>query len=70
MGCRLWGRTESDTTEATWQQSHSRCPINVHFLPTSSPLEWSFGLIEVKAGTLSFPGIQEGQDEDNFILED
>ena len=23
VGCRLWGRTESDTTEATWQQ-HSR----------------------------------------------
>ena len=22
MGCRLWGRTESDTTEATWQQQH------------------------------------------------
>ena len=21
MGCRLWGRTESDTTEATWQLS-------------------------------------------------
>ena len=20
MGCRLWGRTESDTTEATWPQ--------------------------------------------------
>ena len=20
MGCRLWGRTESDTTEVTWQQ--------------------------------------------------
>ena len=20
VGCRLWGRTESDTTEATWQQ--------------------------------------------------
>ena len=20
MSCRLWGRTESDTTEATWQQ--------------------------------------------------
>ena len=20
MGCRLWGRTESDTTEATYQQ--------------------------------------------------
>ena len=22
-GCRLWGRTESDTTEATWQQLES-----------------------------------------------
>ena len=20
MGCRLWGHTESDTTEVTWQQ--------------------------------------------------
>ena len=20
MGCRLWGRTESDATEGTWQQ--------------------------------------------------
>ena len=23
VGCRLWGRTESDTTEATWQQQQS-----------------------------------------------
>ena len=23
VGSRLWGRTESDTTEATWQQQHS-----------------------------------------------
>ena len=22
VGCHLWGRTESDTTEATWQQQH------------------------------------------------
>jgi len=22
VGCRLWGRTESDTTEATWRQQH------------------------------------------------
>ena len=22
VGCRLWGRTELDTTEATWQQQH------------------------------------------------
>ena len=23
VGCHLWGRTESDTTEATWQQQQS-----------------------------------------------
>ena len=27
VGCRLWGRTESDTTEATWQQQQQ---IHVH----------------------------------------
>ena len=26
VGCRLWGRTESDTTEATWQQ-HGVCGL-------------------------------------------
>ena len=25
VGCRLWGRTESDTTEATWQQQQQLC---------------------------------------------
>ena len=24
MGCRLWGRTESDTTEAMEQQQHTQ----------------------------------------------
>ena len=24
LGCRLWGRTESDTTEATWQQQKQK----------------------------------------------
>ena len=23
VGCHLWGRTESDMTEVTWQQQHS-----------------------------------------------
>ena len=23
VGCRLWARTESDTTEATWQQQQT-----------------------------------------------
>ena len=30
VGCRLWGRTESDTTEATWQQQ--KC-FTTHVLP-------------------------------------
>ena len=29
VGCRLWGRTESDTTEATYQQQHTY--IHTHF---------------------------------------
>ena len=27
MGCRLWGRTESDRTEATWQQQRYHLKI-------------------------------------------
>ena len=37
VGCRLWGHTESDTTEGTWQQqqqpfnsSHTSLPPGVH----------------------------------------
>ena len=35
VGCRLWGRTESDTTEATWQQ-HTELNIT-QILP---PFRW------------------------------
>ena len=28
VGCRLWGRTESDTTEATYQQQHGGLVTN------------------------------------------
>ena len=34
VGCCLWGRTESDTTEATWQQQQQQ-----HCSPTMSLLE-------------------------------
>ena len=27
MGCRLWGRTESDTTEVTWRQQQQQHDI-------------------------------------------
>ena len=35
VGCRLWGRTESDTTEATWQQQQQYCCILLGF-------DWEF----------------------------
>ena len=40
-GCRLWGRTELDTTEATWQQQHRagiiiQCRFS-HLDPNSVP---------------------------------
>ena len=41
VGCRLWGRTESDTTEATQQQQQQQC-VSVNskllLLPSPSPL--------------------------------
>ena len=30
VGCRLWGRTESDTTEATQQQQQQQHPKDIH----------------------------------------
>ena len=27
VGCRLWGRTESDTAEATWQQQQQHISL-------------------------------------------
>ena len=53
MGCRLWGRTESDTTEATQQQQQQQqrlqesntkvsvsfdTAVDAHYLSTSSLL--------------------------------
>ena len=35
VGCRLWGRRESDTTEATWQQQQvifTFSPISMYYL--------------------------------------
>ena len=40
VGCRLWGRTESDTTEATQQQQQqSLKEIRVQSLSQEDPLE-------------------------------
>ena len=33
VGCRLWGRTESDTTEATQQQQQQQQQFKLSFIP-------------------------------------
>ena len=35
VGCRLWGRTESDTTEATWQQRQQMTEDEENSSPTN-----------------------------------
>ena len=41
MGCHLWGRTESDTTEATWQQQQQQALSMEKAMAThSSTLAW------------------------------
>ena len=56
MGCRLWGRTESDTTEATWQDgSYDVLPVSVQMVL----LEWRRMGVLVKSllKALQFPGL-------------
>ena len=40
-GCRLWGRTESDTTEATWQRQQQVLNTRSSLLPMRSSLSTS-----------------------------
>ena len=39
MGCRLWGRTESDTTDVTWQQSGPKAQSIPGRMPRKEELE-------------------------------
>ena len=50
MGCRLWGRTESDTTEATWQQQH--VPLERMELIKETGVEFSEEIFEAMFLTL------------------
>ena len=48
VGCRLWGRTESDRTEATWQQQQQMLAfwflVPLSFL-SPAPTSWSSGFL-------------------------
>ena len=55
MGCRLWGRTESDTTDVTQQQQH-------HFLQWIFPAQGlNPGLLHLLRWQRGFPGGSDGK---------
>ena len=54
VGCRLWGRTESDATEATYQQQQQYMKVEKAMAPHSSTLAWKIPWTE-KPGGLSSP---------------
>ena len=41
VGCHLWGRAESDTTEGTQQQQQRHCDFAIHFVKDLGLLETS-----------------------------
>ena len=42
VGCRLWGRTESDTTELTWQQQQHICNQSLGPMPSNSDTMYKY----------------------------
>ena len=51
VGCRLWGHTESDTTEVTWQQQQQQRPhVNGHLTASCD-----FGVLAGGDECMSFP---------------
>ena len=61
MGCRLWGRTESDTTEVTQQQQQQQTVAHQALLSVefSRKEDWS-GLPFPSPGDLPNLGIEPG----------
>ena len=75
MGCRLWGRTESDTTEATQQQQQQQQqqqtqvqslgqedPLEEEVATHSSVLAWRMPWTEEPAGLQSIRPHRAGHD--------
>ena len=54
MGCRLWGRTESDTTEATEQQQQEQYRLISPFL-LAFYIMCFLSLMAQKRTCISFP---------------
>ena len=59
VGCRLWGRTESDTTEVTWQEWQQEFLTLPPSLFMGQPLASAFSPFSSVILYQSFSGIQQ-----------
>ena len=62
MGCRLWGRTESDATEATYQQQQQYMKVEKAMAPHSSTLAWKIPWTEEPGRLQSMGSLRVGHD--------
>ena len=63
VGFSLWGRTESDTTEAAWQQQQQQYFIvEKAMAPHSSTLAWKIPWTEEPGGLQSMGSLRVGHD--------
>ena len=62
VGFRLWGRTESDTSEATWQQQQQRILMEKAMATNSSTLAWKIPWTEEPGGLQSMGSLRVGHD--------
>ena len=69
MGCRLWGRTESDTTEVTQQQQHAT--VKYYFVRNKEiktvnslnlPKQWEFSQLEFELAKLIIGEIVQSEE--------
>ena len=62
VGCRLWGRTESDATEATYQQQQQYMKVEKAMAPHSSTLAWKIPWTEEPGRLQSMGSLRVGHD--------
>ena len=63
VGCRLWGRTELDTTEATWQQQQQQqIGMDNTMSSHSSTLAWKIPWMEEPGRLQSIGLLRVGHD--------
>ena len=71
MGCRLWGRSESDTTEVTQQQQQQHATVKYYFVRNKEiktvnslnlPKQWEFSQLEFELAKLIISEIVQSEE--------